>query len=72
MDRIKSAYMVTKSDMANQPITFDRVAPVAVFLASDDAVGISGQTISVDGGLWLKIGAIRRKKKNVRIIRRKK
>ena len=54
-DRIKGSYMVTKSDMANQDITFEKVANVAVFLASDDAMGVSGQTISVDGGLWLKL-----------------
>lgn len=54
-DRIKSGFMITKSDMANQDITFDKVAPMIVFLASDDGIAISGQTISVDGGLWLKL-----------------
>jgi 3-oxoacyl-[acyl-carrier protein] reductase len=54
-DRIKAAYMVTKTDMANQDITFEKVAPMVAFLASDDAIAITGQTISVDGGLWLKL-----------------
>lgn len=54
-DRIKKAFMVTSTDMSNQDITFDKVAPLAVFLASDDAIAITGQTISVDGGLWLKL-----------------
>jgi enoyl-[acyl-carrier-protein] reductase (NADH) len=28
----------------------DRIAAMAVFLASDDAKGITGQAINVDGG----------------------
>jgi 3-oxoacyl-[acyl-carrier protein] reductase len=51
----KSQYMITSSDMSNQDITPEKVAPLVLFLASDDAMGISGQSISVDGGLWLKL-----------------
>jgi NAD(P)-dependent dehydrogenase (short-subunit alcohol dehydrogenase family) len=31
----------------------DEIAPVAVFLASDDAGYVTGQTINVDGGRWM-------------------
>ena len=54
-DRVKKNYLPTASDMANQDITIEKVAPAIIFLASDDAMGISGQTLSIDGGLWLKI-----------------
>jgi NAD(P)-dependent dehydrogenase (short-subunit alcohol dehydrogenase family) len=54
-DRIKKSFMVTQTEMSNQEFTFDKIAPMAVFLASDDAIAITGQTISVDGGLWLKL-----------------
>jgi NAD(P)-dependent dehydrogenase (short-subunit alcohol dehydrogenase family) len=54
-DRVKKNYLTTSSDMSNQDITFAKVAPAVLFLASDDAMGITGQTLSVDGGLWLKI-----------------
>jgi len=54
-DRIKKSYASTASDMSNQDITPEKVAPTVLFLASDDAMGISGQTLSVDGGLWLKL-----------------
>lgn len=54
-EKVKGEFMATQADTANQPITFEKVAPLAVFLASDDAMGISGQIISVDGGLWLKL-----------------
>lgn len=54
-DRIKKAFLVTSSDMSNQDITPEKVAPMVLLLASDDAMGITGQTISVDGGLWLKL-----------------
>jgi NAD(P)-dependent dehydrogenase (short-subunit alcohol dehydrogenase family) len=54
-DRIKKNYVSTASDMSNQDITPEKVAPAVLFLASDDAMGISGQTLSVDGGLWLKL-----------------
>lgn len=55
-DRIKKAYMITSSDYGqNQDITMDKVANVVVFLASPLSNGINAQTISVDGGLWLKL-----------------
>jgi NAD(P)-dependent dehydrogenase (short-subunit alcohol dehydrogenase family) len=54
-EKAKGGFMATQTDMASQPITFEKVAPLAAFLASDDAMAISGQTISVDGGLWLKL-----------------
>ncbi|QEE17588.2 SDR family NAD(P)-dependent oxidoreductase [Promethearchaeum syntrophicum] len=54
-DRVKGAYLVTSSDLSNQPMTFEKVSPMVLLLASDDAIGINGQSISVDGGLWLKL-----------------
>ncbi len=54
-DRIKTKYAMTSTDMANRDITFAKVAPMVCFLASEDAEAITGQIISVDGGLWLKL-----------------
>jgi 3-oxoacyl-[acyl-carrier protein] reductase len=54
-DRAKSKFLVTKSDMSNIEIKPKHIAPLVTFLCSDDAAAISGQTISVDGGLWLKL-----------------
>lgn len=54
-EKIKDEFMVTQTDMANQPITFEKVAPMVCLLASDDAIAINGQIISVDGGMWLKL-----------------
>ncbi len=54
-EKAKGGFMATQSDMAKQPITFEKVAPMIAFLASNDALAISGQTISVDAGLWLKL-----------------
>jgi 3-oxoacyl-[acyl-carrier protein] reductase len=54
-EKAKGEFMATQSDMAQQPITLEKVAPMIAFLATDDAIAISGQTISVDGGLWLKL-----------------
>ncbi|MHA1110660.1 MAG: SDR family NAD(P)-dependent oxidoreductase [Promethearchaeota archaeon] len=54
-DRVKGKFLVTKSDMANIEIKPSHVAPLVTFLCSDDAAAISGQTISIDGGLWLKL-----------------
>jgi NAD(P)-dependent dehydrogenase (short-subunit alcohol dehydrogenase family) len=36
--------------------TIDEVAAVAVFLCSDAAAFITGVTLVVDGGLWLRSG----------------
>ena len=48
--------MTTQTELSNKlSLTFDKVAPVASFLASDDAIGMNGQILSVDGGLWLKL-----------------
>lgn len=54
-EKIRDGFMATQTDMANQPITFEKIAPLAAFLASDDAIVINGQIISADGGLWLKL-----------------
>ncbi len=54
-DRAKSKFLVTKSDMSNIELKPEHVAPLVTFLCSDDAAAISGQTISIDGGLWLKL-----------------
>ena len=54
-ENIRDSFMATQTDMANQPITFEKIAPLAAFLASEDAMAISGQIISADGGLWLKL-----------------
>ncbi len=54
--RMKKQYMVTSSDYGqNQDTTIDLVANVAMFMASPLSNGINGQTISVDGGIWLKL-----------------
>jgi NAD(P)-dependent dehydrogenase (short-subunit alcohol dehydrogenase family) len=55
-DRAKKQWMVTSTDIGqNKDITPEKVAPLAVFLASSDADCIAGQTFSVDGGIWLKL-----------------
>jgi len=54
-EKIKSAFMVTQTAMGSLPTTFAKITPLVGFLASDGAVGINGQIISVDGGLWLKL-----------------
>jgi enoyl-[acyl-carrier-protein] reductase (NADH) len=33
----------------------EHITPLVTLLSSDDAAGITGQTISIDGGLWLKL-----------------
>lgn len=54
-DRVKKNYMATQTEMSNLPLTIKNIAPLARFLASDDAAGITGQVMNVDGGLWLKL-----------------
>lgn len=54
-DRVKGKFLVTKSDMSNIEIKPKHVAPLVTLLCSDEAAAISGQTISIDGGLWLKL-----------------
>ncbi|MHA1733172.1 MAG: SDR family NAD(P)-dependent oxidoreductase [Promethearchaeota archaeon] len=55
-DRVKKQYMVTSTDYGqNQDITMDKVANVVAFMASPLSNGMNAQTISVDGGLWLKL-----------------
>ena len=55
-ERVKLNYRNTASDMAlKTETTFDKVAPMICHLASEDARGILGQIISIDGGLWIKL-----------------
>lgn len=55
-DRIKKAnFQLTSGEMSNINITPEHIMPLVLFLASNDAAAISGQSISVDGGLWLKL-----------------
>jgi 3-oxoacyl-[acyl-carrier protein] reductase len=55
-DNIKKGnFMVTSSDMSNINLEPSHIIPMVMLLASDDAMGISGQSISIDGGLWLKL-----------------
>ena len=54
-ERIKKDYLLTQTPVSDKPLTFQDIAPLATFLASDDAVAINGQVMNVDGGLWLKL-----------------
>jgi 3-oxoacyl-[acyl-carrier protein] reductase len=54
-EKLKSQYMVTRTDYSDIALTPELVAGPIAFLASDESNGISGQTISVDGGLWIKV-----------------
>ena len=54
-DRVKGKFLVTKSDMSNIEIKPKHITPLVTLLCSDEAAAISGQTISIDGGLWLKL-----------------
>lgn len=56
-DRLKGDYQLQMTDRAKDELTYKDVAKMAVYLASDDARMISGQIISVDGGLWLRVQA---------------
>ncbi len=54
-DRVKQNFIATQTELSNLPLSIKNVAPLATFLASDDAMGITGQVMNVDGGLWLKL-----------------
>ncbi len=54
-DRVKGKFLITKSDMSNISLIPEHITPLVTLLSSDDAAAISGQTISIDGGLWLKL-----------------
>jgi NAD(P)-dependent dehydrogenase (short-subunit alcohol dehydrogenase family) len=56
-DRIKKNFLATKTELANAPLTFENIAPLVTYLASDEASAITGQVMNVDGGLWLKLEA---------------
>jgi NAD(P)-dependent dehydrogenase (short-subunit alcohol dehydrogenase family) len=52
-DRLKKQFFFTSGPMANIDINFEHIVPVVRLLCSEESNGISGQCISVDGGLWL-------------------
>lgn len=54
-DRTKKQFFITSSDMAKMDIKPEHITPMVTFLCSDAAAGINGQSISIDGGLWLKL-----------------
>src|SRR5271157_3378700 len=55
-DRAKKQWLATSTDIGqNRDLTPDKIAPLAVFLASSDADCITGQCFSIDGGIWLKL-----------------
>jgi 3-oxoacyl-[acyl-carrier protein] reductase len=54
-ERIKGSFLFRSTDLSNQPMTFEKITPMVLLLASDEGIGINGQIISVDGGLWLKL-----------------
>jgi 3-oxoacyl-[acyl-carrier protein] reductase len=54
-DRVVSSYIATQTELANQPLSMENIAPTVTFLASQDAVGITGQILNVDQGMWLKL-----------------
>src|SRR5271157_4513388 len=56
-DRLKGDYQLQMTDRAKEELTYNDVAKMVAYLASDDAHMISGQIISVDGGLWLRVQA---------------
>ncbi|MFX1236378.1 MAG: SDR family NAD(P)-dependent oxidoreductase [Promethearchaeota archaeon] len=54
-DRVVSAYIATQTEMANNPMSLEDVAPSVSFLVSEEASCITGQILNVDQGLWLKL-----------------
>ena len=54
-DRVVSSFISTATELADQPLSLEEVAPTVVFLASKDASCITGQILNVDQGLWLKL-----------------
>jgi NAD(P)-dependent dehydrogenase (short-subunit alcohol dehydrogenase family) len=54
-DNIKSAYMPTQTELSNLDLKIEHIVPMVLLLASDDAMAIDGQIISIDAGLWLKL-----------------
>ena len=54
-ERVKGSFLFRSTDLSNQPLTFEKITPMVLLLASDEGIGINGQIISVDGGLWLKL-----------------
>lgn len=54
-DRVVSSFISTATEMADKPLSLEKVAPTVTFLASNDASCITGQILNVDQGLWLKL-----------------
>jgi 3-oxoacyl-[acyl-carrier protein] reductase len=54
-ERMKKSYLPTQTDYANLDLKAEHVVPVVTFMCTEQALGMSGQNISVDGGLWLKL-----------------
>lgn len=54
-ERMKKGFFITSTDMGNLSIMPQHITPLVSLLCSDDGAGIHGQTISIDGGLWLKL-----------------
>lgn len=56
-DRQKKQFIagIVASEMSKIEIMPEHIVPMVTLLASDAANAISGQNISIDGGLWLKV-----------------
>jgi 3-oxoacyl-[acyl-carrier protein] reductase len=53
--KTKKEFAFTKTELTSEPLEISHIAPLASFLASDDAKAITGQIFNVDQGLWLKL-----------------